>query len=145
MRPRIFHSYRLAIALLAVTTTAGADLEPVEIVGLAYPRLAQWARVAGTVVVRLTVAPDGSVAQAVAVSGHPLLAEAARQSAARWRFERSEQSPGLDRDAYLVYRFALEGSCAGRDCRTEFVVELPNFVMVTSEMPSIQSLEGKRQ
>lgn len=145
MRPGTFHSCRLAVALLVVSTATAAGWEPSEIVGLAYPWLAQSARVAGTVVVRLTVARDGSVTQAAAVSGHPLLAEAARQNAGRWKFERSGQDPGADRDAYLVYRFVLEGSCAGRDCRTSFVVELPNLVMVTSEIPSIQVSQGKRQ
>jgi TonB family protein len=144
MRPGTFHSCWLAIAMLTVSTAAAADWEPAEIVGLVYPWLAKSARVAGVVVVRLSVAPDGSVKQATAVSGHPLLAEAARQNAGRWKFTRSEQDRGADRDAYLVYRFVLEGNCAGRDCRTGFVVELPNLVMVTSEIPSIQVSQGKQ-
>jgi TonB family protein len=93
------------------------------------------ARITGTVIVRLSVAPDGSVTQAKAVSGHPVLAEAARQNAGRWKFERSGRGPGADRDAYLVYRFVLEGNCAVYDCRTSLVVELPNLVVVTSEIP----------
>ncbi len=145
MRPRTLHSCWLAIALLTVSTGAPAYREPSEIVGLAYPWLAQSARVSGVVVVRLTVADDGSVTAATAVSGHPLLAEVARQNARQWKFERSGPDPAANRDAYLVYRFALEGSCAGRDCRTNFVVELPNLVLVTSEIPSIQVSRGKRK
>ncbi len=145
MRPGTFHSCRLAIALLAVSTAAAADWEPSEIVGLGYPWLAQSARVAGTVVVRLTVAPDGSVRQAEAVSGHPLLKKAARENAEKWKFTRSGQDPDGGGEAYLVYRFALEGNCAGRDCRTSFVVELPNLIVVTSEIPPIQISQGRRR
>lgn len=143
MRPGTFHSCWLTIAMLALSTAAAGDWEPSEIVGLTYPWLAKSARVTGIVVVRLFVAPDGSVTEAKAVSGHPLLTEAARKNAEKWKFTRSGQDPDGFGEAYLVYRFALEGSCAGRDCRTSFIVELPNLVVVTSEIPPIQVSQSK--
>lgn len=129
--------------LVIVPCAALADWEPSEVVGLSYPHLARSARIAGLVVVRLTVGADGSVKETEAVSGHPLLAEAARKNAAQWKFKHSGQGRDKARDAYLVYRFVLDGSCAGSDCRTIFVVEYPNLVMVTSEMPPIQVSQGK--
>jgi hypothetical protein len=91
------------------------------------------------------VEPDGSVKQAEAVSGHALLAEAARANAEKWKFRQSGRSPGTAQNPYLVYRFVLDASCAGNDCRTSFMVELPNLIVVTSEIPPIQVSEGKLQ
>jgi protein TonB len=51
-----------------------------------YPALAKAARVSGAVVVEVTVDEAGSVIQARAVSGHPLLKEAAVAAARGWRF-----------------------------------------------------------
>ncbi|MGH9943558.1 MAG: TonB family protein [Pyrinomonadaceae bacterium] len=52
----------------------------------AYPPIAKAARAAGTVVVQVTVDESGKVVSARAVSGHPLLQQAAVQSAYGWRF-----------------------------------------------------------
>jgi TonB family protein len=43
-------------------------------------------RVEGTVVVELTVTADGSVSHGHAVSGHPLLMQAAEDCVSHWRF-----------------------------------------------------------
>ncbi|MDQ3585021.1 MAG: TonB family protein [Pyrinomonadaceae bacterium] len=52
----------------------------------AYPPIAKAARASGTVVVQVTVDEAGKVISASAVSGHPLLRQAAVQSAYGWRF-----------------------------------------------------------
>lgn len=52
----------------------------------AYPPIAKAARAAGTVVVQVTVDESGKVISARALSGHPLLTQAAVQSAYGWRF-----------------------------------------------------------
>jgi TonB family protein len=56
-----------------------------------YPELARRMHVSGTVVMHLTVQPDGSVSDAKVESGHALLGSAAQQAVLRWRFE-----PGPD-------------------------------------------------
>lgn len=56
-----------------------------------YPELARRMHVSGTVVVHLTVQPDGSVSDAKVESGHALLSPAATEAVRRWRFE-----PGPD-------------------------------------------------
>jgi TonB family protein len=135
---RTSHSRWLISLLLIASCPACGDWQPTEIVGVSYPRLAQLARIAGVVVVRTTVGPDGSVTEAVAVSGHPLLSEAALRSAKEWKFGQSNLDRGSARDVYLVYRFVLKGTCAGNECRETFLVYYPNFVVVRSEMPSLQ-------
>jgi TonB family protein len=74
-----------------------------------YPELAKAARAAGTVTVQVTVDETGHVVTAQAVSGHPLLREAAVQAARQARL-----SPTLMRgkpvkvSGVLTYNFVLE-------------------------------------
>jgi protein TonB len=52
----------------------------------AYPPIARAAQASGTVVVAVKVDECGNVVSAKAVSGHPLLQQAAVQAAYGWRF-----------------------------------------------------------
>ena len=52
----------------------------------AYPAIARAARASGTVVVGIVVDESGRVGEAVAVSGHPLLQQAAVSAVRQWRF-----------------------------------------------------------
>ena len=52
-----------------------------------YPRLAKQVGLQGSVSVEVMIAPDGRVESARAVSGHPMFAKAAVDSAYGWRFE----------------------------------------------------------
>ena len=56
-----------------------------------YPPLARAARVWGTVVVEVTIDENGNVESARAVSGHPLLKDAAVQAARGWKFPQTKQ------------------------------------------------------
>src|SRR5262249_29859167 len=51
-----------------------------------YPNAAKQARISGSVVVELTVDECGKAINARAISGHPLLADAAMKAALEWRF-----------------------------------------------------------
>ena len=53
----------------------------------AYPPLAKVARVGGEVKVDIVIDEEGNVVLARAVSGHPLLKEAAEQAAKKWKFK----------------------------------------------------------
>ena len=53
----------------------------------AYPPLAKAARVSGSVVVEVTVDEEGNIISARALSGHPLLKDAAVGKARGWRFK----------------------------------------------------------
>lgn len=138
MRRRTLPNLWVAGALLLAASPVAAEWEPVEVVGLRYPRLVRSARITGTVVVRLTIAADGSVAEAEAVSGHPLLSQAASKNARSWKFSQSKPSDA-NKPAYLVYRFMVKGHCAAPDdCRENISVDYPNLVNVRSEIPPIQ-------
>ena len=56
-----------------------------------YPELARRMHVGGTVVLLVTVQPDGAVSKTKVESGHPLLAAAAEDAVRRWHF-----APGPD-------------------------------------------------
>jgi TonB family protein len=51
-----------------------------------YPEVARRMRVAGTVVVEVTALPSGAVTGVHAISGHPLLMQAAEDCVSHWRF-----------------------------------------------------------
>jgi len=67
-------------------TSAIKRAEPV------YPPLARAARISGSVVVEVTLDEDGKVISARAVSGHPLLKDAAVAAAREWTFEQTKLS-----------------------------------------------------
>ena len=52
-----------------------------------YPPLAQQIRLQGDVSIEVIIAPDGHVESARIVSGHPMLADKAREAALGWRFQ----------------------------------------------------------
>jgi TonB family protein len=54
--------------------------------------------VSGTVVVHVTVLPDGSVSDTKVESGHALLSPAAQDAVRRWRFEPASETSDLTVD-----------------------------------------------
>ncbi len=75
----------VALAHAAGSRRAIAKVAPI------YPELARRMHVNGTVVMRVTIQPDGFVSDTKIESGHALLATAAQQAVRQWRFE-----PGPD-------------------------------------------------
>jgi TonB family protein len=74
-----------------------------------YPAIARAARASGSVTVQVTVNEQGRVVEARAVSGHPLLQQAAVQAARQARFEPTRQSGTPVRvTGTLTYDFRLE-------------------------------------
>jgi len=57
-----------------------------------YPPLAKAAHVTGSVMVEITIDENGSVISASALSGHPLLKDAAVQAARGWKFAPTQLS-----------------------------------------------------
>jgi TonB family protein len=74
-----------------------------------YPPLARQARIAGEVQIKLEIRKDGSVTSATVVSGHPMLVDAALNSAKQSRFEcrdcRDDQTQYI-----VVYSFQIAAS-----------------------------------
>ena len=76
----------------------------------AYPPLARAAKVAGVVVVEVTVDEEGNVASARAISGHPLLKDSAVVAARRWKFKPTKlEGAPVKVIGQLEFRFNLPG------------------------------------
>jgi protein TonB len=80
----------------------------------AYPAIARAARVSGLVVVQIIIDEEGKVVSASAISGHPLLIEAAVQAARLARFTpvRLEGQP-VKVSGTLSYNFVLPPASSG--------------------------------
>ena len=86
----------VVVAVIAPTTQAWVVLDqsvgivapvPVGTSLPTYPPMARAACVQGMVAVLVAISPDGTVASADALYGHPLLRGAATQAARQWRFQ----------------------------------------------------------
>jgi TonB family protein len=123
---------RLIFIIVAASVAAcGQEWRFVRIVGLSeYPALARQAGISGRVVLRCTVKEKTEAASCSIVSGHKVLAQAARNNAEKWRFQISGAN---SRTISLVYNFelTLRGSTHERPI-TSFVFEYPDIVTVTS-------------
>jgi TonB family protein len=95
-----------AVAAFATDTkasaqgTAGSAESKTEIVlnrvpSPAYPPLARQARISGDVKIQVRIRQDGSVASAEVISGHPVLKQAALESARKSTFECENWSSGV--------------------------------------------------
>jgi TonB family protein len=103
----------VSLCLGAATAAAGsASLEKTcsalqDIAVPTYPSNAVAAGLHGDVVLVLTVADDGSIAGVVVSSGEPVLADAARSAALRWRFAKGPLANSIPKQVELGFRFAL--------------------------------------
>jgi TonB family protein len=76
----------------------------------AYPPIAKAARAQGAVQVNVTVDENGNVTSAEAVSGHPLLRDAAIESAKQWQFKpTSLGGDAVKVQGLLTFNFTLQG------------------------------------
>ena len=91
----------LALAVGVALAHASARRAVVSKVPPIYPELAHRMHIYGIVIVRVTVAPDGTVSNAKAESGHPLLSPAATDAVRRWRFEPSSETSDLTVDVHF--------------------------------------------
>jgi TonB family protein len=74
-----------------------------------YPPIAKAARAQGAVQVQVTISEDGRVIAAEAVSGHPLLKDAALQAARQWVFKPTELSGvPVKVQGILTFNFTLQ-------------------------------------
>jgi len=91
----------LLIGLVTFTASAYRSVKPIEspkvlaAVAPLYPPIAVAARAMSDVIVEVKIDSAGNVTSAEAVSGHPLLQQAAKIAARRWRFESAEVKSGV--------------------------------------------------
>lgn len=82
------------------------ELKVTRAVPAVYPILAAVAKASGSVIVAVTIKPDGTVAEAGTVEGHEVFRAAAERSARQWVFN-SVEDPHLSRTARITYSFKL--------------------------------------
>lgn len=96
----------LGFAVVACTAlpAVAADRKVQRRVQPVYPELAKRMRIGGTVRVAATVAADGSVTDAKAVSGNKMLAPAAEEAIRKWKFvpETAASTENVDIDFELT-------------------------------------------
>lgn len=86
--------------------TQSGELKVTRAVPAVYPILAAVAKASGTVIVAVTIEPDGTVAEASTLEGHEVFRAAAERSARQWVFN-SVEDPGLTRTTRITYSFKL--------------------------------------
>jgi len=99
-----------------------------------YPPLARQTRISGTVVVHVSVASDGSVSEAKATKGHPLLVGAVEGSIKRWIFV-----PGVDRNLDIRCDFDLHFEPVGTARKRSVVLE-PLHLRIVAIPPVIETM-----
>jgi TonB family protein len=128
-QPRLFcMKLRLVVLILQVASAlhlaaqSSESLESVtgvveltKLVTPIYPRLALQARITGDVDVTVAIRRDGSVESARLVDGHPMLTEAALNSARRSKFEGRGCTEAVKSYA-LKYKFRITSRGYPRDC-----------------------------
>lgn len=108
------------------------------IVGLNYPYLAHLAGTAGKVDLIAEISRGGAVESMRVASGDQLLADAAKGALSRWLFSCTEPNQGCEARVRFTFTL-LDGQCdPGRDCPSEFQIDLPSSVTITSKhLPAI--------
>src|ERR1700747_1591768 len=96
---------------LANLNSSQTGVVVVKLVAPMYPPVARAARIVGDVDLRLSIRQDGSIESAAAFSGHPLLRDAALDSAQHALFECRKCSEATT-SYRLVYTFQIEGDCS---------------------------------
>lgn len=124
-----------SLMLVLFASGVGAQNEPISdkdinvlhFEELRYPRLALETRIRGLVVIRAKLDKEGRVADAQAISGHPILVSGSLENIKKWRFQPNKQGAVV-----IIYNFrVLEASCAETN-QQFFTLELQNLVTISA-------------
>jgi TonB family protein len=102
---------------------------------IGYPDIARGAQIQGSVDMEIIISSDGGVSSANAVSGHPILKEAAEKNVKKWKFD--PNSAG-NRPLTIKYEFRLELPKTYYRPESQNIFELPTRVIVISHFPEPQ-------
>jgi TonB family protein len=128
----------ISLLLLVATGTAisqqqaGPQPTVTRIRGLAYPRLANQARIEGAVELVAKVSTTGAVDNVRVISGHPLLVDSAKRALQGWRFRCPDPSNTCEAKVSFTFKLADE-YCDKSSCASELELDLPNAVTVQAQ------------
>jgi TonB family protein len=100
-----------------------------------WPLIARDAQIQGLVDMQLIISSDGLVSSANAISGHPVLKQAAEKNIRRWKFDPSSAG---SRPLTVKYEFRLELPKTYYRPESQNIFELPTRVTVISNFPEPQ-------
>lgn len=110
----------------------GDEVTVVKFKDLRYPALARAMRTQGAVVIQVKLDGDGSVTDAEAISGPPLLVPSAVNNIKQWQFR-----PNARKSAVIVYDFIfIEGRCESHG--SLFVLQPSNLATVIGCAPAVE-------
>jgi len=122
------------LALILLSPPAGRHPAS-HVESLAYPIVARNGNIQGTVEVQVTIDGDGNVANASAISGHPLLRKAALENIRRWKFEPATPDDGILK---IMYVFRLDSPETYYEPQTLNLFDFPSRVEIVSRLPQPQ-------
>lgn len=105
--PSLTTQVRKTLVVLAENVTSRFLLSKVQ---PSYPPLAKQARISGAVVLKAVISKDGSITDLRALSGHPMLIQAATDAVRQWRYKPYvlEGEP-MEVDTQITVNFTLVG------------------------------------
>jgi TonB family protein len=125
----------LLLSALSVDDPAIHQPVATHVESIGYPNLARQAAIQGTADVEIIISSDGGVSSASAVSGHPLLKQAAEKNIKTWRFDSGSTG---NRALTVTYEFRLELPKTRYRPESRNIFELPTRVTVISNFPEPQ-------
>ena len=122
---------RAQVATSATTPETGVVLT--KLYPPLYPRLARQAVISGNVEVKLAIRKDGSVESAEIVSGHPMLTQAALESAQKSQFEcRGCSDPVNSYSLTFAFELRDDADCCNAWSHSETVSESQGRVTISA-------------
>jgi TonB family protein len=125
----------LLLSTFSVDDPATSQPVATHVESIGYPDFAREAAIQGAVDVEIIISSDGGVSSANAVSGHPVLKQAAEKNIRRWRFDPSSVG---NRSLTVKYEFRLELPKTYYRSESQNIFELPTRVTVISNFPEPQ-------
>ncbi|MFZ0410629.1 MAG: energy transducer TonB [Candidatus Acidiferrales bacterium] len=108
------------------------DMKVLSFEDMNYPALGRTARVQGIVVVQVKLDDQGTVVEAMPISGKQVFIADCIANARKWRFR-----PNAQKAAVIIYNFRLSDGISKSGC-DHFMLEPPNFATITTCPVEIQ-------
>jgi hypothetical protein len=145
----------VGLFLLLIGTTAAQEEKPIIYVKhleppVRYPPVARATMLQGTVIVALTIEPDGTVLKVESIPGdastvgYPLLRDETEKLVKRWIFACVNCSPNASYEKKIKFIYRIEGEGIRYD-DTRVIMDLPDQVTITVSPPECDHCPPKKK